>query len=252
MKRERLENRPAAVTAPARGLRRFWQRLRGRESTAERRSIFAPRRGLADRARVSEVREGGESHRRESGSEDRQSRKGFTLVEMALAQGIASSYLEFLTANLSEGNQMQLEADRLTVAVAIAQAKLTQLRNTPNLGPLDQEGELNEAGMYSGYRFKIEVREEPLDLAEIQRSGKILAPAVDDQLPAGVQNTAGGTESLGTSEQTATGGRIDTLRIVVIIEYPVGGGYREFRVETLQAQRKTSRPGGGGGCCARS
>lgn len=160
---------------------------------------------------------------------------------MALALGIASSFLVFLTANVSEGIQMQLEADRLTIAVAIAQAKLSQLRNNPNLGALDQDGELNDAGMYSGYRFKLKVTEEFLDLADVQASGKIQAPAVDDQLPAGIQNQAGDQESLGTSEQTATGGRIETLRIIVIIEYPVGNGFKEFRVETLQAARKKSQ-----------
>lgn len=174
-------------------------------------------------------------------------RAGFTLVEMALALGIASSFLVFLTANVSEGIQMQLEADRMTVAVAIAQAKLSQLRNNPNLSPVDQEGELTDAGMYSGYKFKIRVTEEDLDLAEIQQSGKIQSPALGDQLPAGVQNSSGKQESLGTAEQTQTGGKIPTLRILVVIEYPVGNGFREFRVETLQAQRKTSQPGGGGG-----
>jgi hypothetical protein len=163
---------------------------------------------------------------------------------MALALGIASSFLVFLTANVSEGIQMQLEADRLTIAVAIAQAKLSQLRNNPNLGPLDEEGELSDAGMYSGYQFHLRVTEETLDLAEVQQSGKIQAPAVGDQLPAAVQNSQGNRESLGTSEQTATGGRIDTLRIVVIIKYPVGNGFKEFRVETLQAARKRS-PGDG-------
>ena len=174
-----------------------------------------------------------------------QRRSGFTLVEMALALAIASSFLVFLTANVSEGIQMQLEADRLTVAVAIAQAKLSQLRNNPNLAPLDQEGELSDAGMYSGYKYHLIVTEEVLDLADVQQSGKIQAPALDDQLPAGVQNQQGDTESLGTSEATATGGRIDTLRIVVIVKYPVGNGFKEFRVETLQAARKRSTPGEG-------
>ncbi|MEQ9362934.1 MAG: prepilin-type N-terminal cleavage/methylation domain-containing protein [Leptospirales bacterium] len=173
-------------------------------------------------------------------------RSGFTLVEMALALAIASSFLVFLTANVSEGIQMQLEADRMTVAVAIAQAKLSQLRNNPNLSPIDQEGELTDAGMYSGYKFRIRVTEEDLDLAEIQQSGKIQSPALGDQLPAGVQNQAGAEESLGTSETTATGGKIPTMRILVVIEYPVGNGFREFRVETLQAARRASQGSGGG------
>ncbi|MCR9144560.1 MAG: prepilin-type N-terminal cleavage/methylation domain-containing protein [bacterium] len=170
-----------------------------------------------------------------------QRRAGFTLVEMALALAIASSFLVFLTANVSEGIQMQLEADRMTVAVAIAQAKLSQLRNNPNLSPLEKEDTISDAGMYSGYKFRIKVTEEDLDLAEIQQSGKIQSPALGDQLPAGVQNQAGNEESLGTSESTATGGKIPTLRILVVIEYPVGTGFREFRVETLQAARRASQ-----------
>lgn len=173
-------------------------------------------------------------------------RAGFTLVEMALALAIASSFLVFLTANVSEGIQMQLEADRMTVAVAIAQAKLSQLRNNPNLSPVDQEGELTDAGMYSGYKFRIKVTEQDLDLAEIQESGKIKSPSLGDQLPAGVQNQAGNQESLGTSTSTQTGGKIPTLRILVAIEYPVGNGFREFRVETMQAQRRPSQGSGGG------
>ncbi len=172
-------------------------------------------------------------------------RLGFSLFEVALALGVASAFLVVLTATVSEGLRMQIESDRLTLAMVVAQAKLSQLRNNPNLSPLDEEGEIENAGQYSGYRFRLRVAEEKLDLAKLaQGEDDEDSPSVDDLLETGVQNTAAEEESLGTSERSQTGGLVDVLRVIVAIDYPSGNGYNTYHIETLLPQRKTVGAGG--------
>lgn len=168
-------------------------------------------------------------------------RLGFSLFEVALALGVASGFLVVLTATVAEGLRMQIESDRLTLAMVVAQAKLSQLRNNPNLSPLDEEGEIENAGQYSGYRFHLKVAEEKLDLAKIAEGGgdEANTPAVDDLLEPGVQNNTAEEESLGTSEQTQTGGLVEVLRVIVAIDYPSGDGYNTYHIETLLPKRKT-------------
>ena len=168
---------------------------------------------------------------------------GLTLVEMAMAIGVTATMTLSVTATIAEGLRLQMEAGRLTVAVALAQTKLAQLLSNPNLATDRQEGSFDEdAGMYSGYGYEVEVREEQIDLANIAQTGELKGVSTDDQMPTGVQNDAATTEKAGQGAATETGGLVDIVRIIVKITYPRGNKNNDkgtYRVETFQAAKKT-------------
>lgn len=168
-------------------------------------------------------------------------RSGLTLAEMSLALVMAAIMSVMVTTTVSDGLRMQGEADRMSVAVALAQTKLSQLLSNPNLSTSDSKGQLgSDAGVYAGYGYEVNVREEKIDLAKVAETGELEGLAVDDQLPAGAQNTAGNTQRAGEGTKTQTGGLVDIVRIVVKIYYPLGreGGTGEYRVETFRGGAK--------------
>lgn len=169
------------------------------------------------------------------------SRAGFTLVETALALTITTIMLVMITATIADAERLQMEADRLSLAETIAQAKMTQLTSGIGLEVTDQQGEFGDsAGIYSGFGYEIQVREEQIDLAKVAESGSIEgSPALDDQIPAGVQNQAP-KEIAGASSGSVTGGLIDVYRVRVKILYPrgTGGEKGEYTVETYREHNK--------------
>ena len=171
------------------------------------------------------------------------SREGLTLVDMALAVMVAAVMTISVTNTVATGMRMQKEADRLTVAVALAQLKMSQLLSNPFLKNDKKSGQFpKRAGIYAGYKWEWEVKEDEIDLAEVARTGELTGAApVDDKLPTGVQNLAE-DKSLGSGGATTqTGGKINIVRIIVVINYPKGRGKMGvYRVETFRGQKKTS------------
>lgn len=166
-------------------------------------------------------------------------RSGLTLAEMSLALVMAAIMSVMVTTTVSDALRMQGEADRMSVAVALAQTKLSQLLSNPNLSTSDSKGQLgSDAGIYAGYGYEVNVREEKVNLTEVAKTGRL--EVVNDQLPAGAQNTGGNVEKAGEGAKTATGGDVDIVRIVVKIYYPLGreGGTGEYRVETFRGATK--------------
>lgn len=170
----------------------------------------------------------------------RRSRHGLTLFEMAIAIGLVSTVIVMILSSVSGSLQLQSEADRMSVAVALAQTKLSQLMSRPNLTTSHNKGNFgSNAGMYAGYEFEIDVREDRINLAEVAQSGKLQGTPVSDQLPAGVQNQ-GETQKAGQTVATQTGGEVDIVRIVVLIRFPRGQGLKgTYRVETFRRSQKT-------------
>lgn len=164
---------------------------------------------------------------------------------MGIATAVAAVFCLMVALLLNDGLRLQMLANRQSVAAALAQTKMSQLLSRPVLEPGVDEGEFGEnAGMYAGYSFRLEIREEQLDLARIAAQGKLEGIPVDDKMPAGVRNTEGDIESLGTSEKTQTGGLIPVYRIVLEIQYPVGLNLKDtYRVETFRSARKTLQAG---------
>ena len=167
-------------------------------------------------------------------------RAGLTLLEMGLAVATASSMAFLVTATVASALRMQMEADRLTVAAALAQTKLAQLLTNTNVSTGDSKGTFgSDQGIYAGYDWSVHIREEKIDLAQVVETGKLQGVPLDDQLPAGIQNQAG-PERAGQTATTQTGGLVDVVRMVVRIQYPRGDGVKgEYRVETFRRSLKT-------------
>lgn len=168
------------------------------------------------------------------------SRRGMTLIEMAIAIAVAASMLMIITMTVSTGLRMQTESDRLSVAVSLAQTKLSQLMSNPGLTAGKSTGQFGqEGGLYAGYAYEITIKEERIDLAKVAAEGEIKPAVVGDQIPAGTQNQAATTVRNVTGSET--GGLVDIVRIIVIIKYPKGRGQGEYRVETFKGvPKKTS------------
>ena len=167
--------------------------------------------------------------------------EGLTIVDLAFAILIASVMTVTITASVASALNLQREADRLSVAVSLAEIHLAQLLSNPYLSTTHRKGRYgSDAGIYKGYEWEVTVKEEKIDLAKVAEEGELKGVNLDDQLPASAQNT-GGREKAGQSVTTQTGGLVDIVRIIVIIRYPRGsGGKGKYRVETIRGARKKS------------
>ena len=76
--------------------------------------------------------------------------------------------------------------------------------------------------MYGGYGYEIDVSEVNMDLAKIAEEGTLKPTALDDQLPAAVQNPDERRKKAGQSSSTETGGIVPVYLIRVKIRYPRG------------------------------
>ncbi len=166
-------------------------------------------------------------------------REGLTLVDMSLAIGVAAVMMLSTITFVADAQGMRVEADRVAVAVALAQIQLSQLLSNPELSQMRRSGKFGEdQGIYKGYGWSVEVREEKLDLAKIAETGKLEGVPLDDKLPASTQNSAA-REKAGQGASTQTGGEVDIVRIVVKISYPRGGAPDGvYRVETIRGAQK--------------
>ena len=68
------------------------------------------------------------------------SRSGMTIAESAIALLVASFMMIAVVTQVADGIRMQLESDRLSLAVTLAQAKMTQLINNPEITPGEEKG----------------------------------------------------------------------------------------------------------------
>lgn len=169
------------------------------------------------------------------------SRSGYSLAEMALAMMATSMYLGSLMWAIAGGVNLTLKADQRTIALALAQAKMSQLVNNPNLSPTDTDyAKISGSGIYNNYRWKIKISQDKVNLAEVAQSGKINFD-VSDKVPAGVQNQSTKKESMGSSTSTETGGELEIYRIIIMIRPPKTSSVDfVYRVSTFQPVRKTS------------
>ncbi|MCB1172399.1 MAG: hypothetical protein KDK39_02485 [Leptospiraceae bacterium] len=169
-------------------------------------------------------------------------RNGYSLAEMALAVMAVSLYLGGIMWTIVGGVDLVVKADNRTIALALAQAKMSQLLNNPNLSPSRGEYRtINNSGIYNGFRWQVEIKQDKVNLAEVSEKGS-MAPDIDDQLPASVQNPSTREESAGSSTSTVTGGDIEILRIIVSIKPPEATSQDwVYRVVSFQPLRTSTK-----------
>jgi prepilin-type N-terminal cleavage/methylation domain-containing protein len=149
-------------------------------------------------------------------------KSGFTLIEMSIAVGVVALMMAGVTTLIVRGLALQKESEKLRVAVILSQGKLSQLLTRPDLSPTSESGEIkNDNTLYAGYKYKIDITNERIDLAKISQTGKVSFAPVNDKLPEDTINT-GKNEKMGEGVASQTGGLIDVMKIAVTIIYPRG------------------------------
>ncbi|MCS7205511.1 MAG: hypothetical protein NZ853_07425 [Leptospiraceae bacterium] len=162
--------------------------------------------------------------------------KGLSLIEIAFAIAVASTFSISVLNLVSSSYRMQKNSQNLELASTLARIKMNQILSQLTLEPTQKSGELN-VELYQGFKYEILIKEEQVDLAKISETGKIEAN-VDDLLPTSVQNFKG-KEKQGQNI-TETGGLIPIYRIIVRIHYPIGKNeLGTYEVQTFKAAKGT-------------
>ncbi len=164
-------------------------------------------------------------------------REGFTILEAGLAVSAASVLLFSVLYMVTESMRIRMEADRISLAYTLASAKMTQILASAAITPADETGNFgDEFGAYSGYSYKLSIREETIDLAEYAgQAGGNAETMLADLLPPAVQNEGSQREKAGQSASTQTGAMVPVYKIRIEITYPRGNAPEGvYSVETIK------------------
>jgi general secretion pathway protein I len=166
----------------------------------------------------------------------KKTKKGFTLLEVAVALAIAGTSMIYTYRLIAEGMNFQRQSILLTNAVFLAKVKMAQIDSSPKLESTSSKGEIPG---YTGYSFETSIQEEEMDLLKLAEGGGSKdkkKPNADDLL--GSNPNAKMDEYMkkrGKAQGSKTGGLIKVFRIKVIIKYPDGGGEKEYVAETIKS-----------------
>ncbi len=159
-------------------------------------------------------------------------RKGFSLIEVSIALGIAAYIMVSTYALISQGLKHQARAIALNNALFLAKIKMAQIDASPKLETTSSKGEIPG---YNGYSYEMEIKETELDLLKLaDNKGK--TPNASDLM--GKDNNAKMNELLekkGKAKGSQTGGIIKVFNIKVKINYPMGTELKSYEVETIKS-----------------
>lgn len=164
-------------------------------------------------------------------------RKGFTLLEVAIALALGSVAMVYTYGLIAQGIKMQKEAIQLSNAVHLAKIKMAQVDASTNMESDVSRGEIPG---YPGYTFETEIKEEELDLLKLamgKESDELKKKSPKDLLgnkDAGLNQIL---KNRGQSQGSETGGLIKVFRVKVTITYPAGTGDAVYSVETFRATK---------------
>lgn len=159
-------------------------------------------------------------------------RKGFSLIEVAIALAIAASVMVWTYSMISQAMIQERKAISLTNAVFLAKIKMSQIEAMPKLETTSAKGDIPG---YVGYKYEIEIKEEELDLLKLAESGSEKRKP-EDLL--GKDSNSQFSELLkkrGKDQSSKTGGLIKVFRIVVKIIYPDGPTDEVYEVQTIKS-----------------
>lgn len=159
-------------------------------------------------------------------------RKGFTLVEVAIALALAATAIVSSYRLISSGMIMQRKAISLTNAVFLAKIKMAQIEASPKIETTSAKGDLPG---YVGYRYEINIKEEEMNLLKMAEGGQKKKPPAD---LLGKDNDAKLNDLLkkrGQAQDSKTAGLIKVFKISVKIIYPAGNSDAFFEAETFKS-----------------
>ncbi|MBE7411335.1 MAG: type II secretion system GspH family protein [Leptospiraceae bacterium] len=163
-------------------------------------------------------------------------RRGFSLIEVAIALAIAGSAMVWSYSLISNGITMQKKASDFTNAVQLAKIKMAQIDSAVRLETDSSKGEIPG---YRGYKFETEIKEEELDLLKLAKGEKNNKDSKGR--PSDLLGSEDKMNSLmkkrGKSQGLETGGIIKVFHIKVKIIYPSGYGEESYTAETFKASK---------------
>lgn len=166
----------------------------------------------------------------------RQIRKGFSLIEVALALAIAASAMVWTYSLISNGLTMKRKSEHLANAVLLARIKMSQVDASTRLEQKTSSGEIPG---YKGYQFETIIKEEELDLLKAAKGEGTNGQVPDDLL--GNSSGQGMSDLMkkrgNTQGESQTGGIINVIRVTVKITYPDGYGKSTYIAETFRAAK---------------
>lgn len=159
-------------------------------------------------------------------------RKGFSLIEVVIALGIAAYAMAETYALISRGMFLQRQAISLTNAVFLAKIKMAQIDASPKLETTSSRGDIPG---YVGYKYEVDIKEEELDLlkmAEGGKSGKAPGELLGEDSNSKMSDLL---KKRGQSQGSKTGGLIKVFKIRVAIIYPLGAGEETYETLTFKS-----------------
>ncbi|MDX1957482.1 MAG: prepilin-type N-terminal cleavage/methylation domain-containing protein [Leptospiraceae bacterium] len=159
-------------------------------------------------------------------------RKGFTLIEVAIALALAASAMVWTYSLISNSMILQRKSISLSNAVFLAKIKMAQIDSSTKLETTTSKGEIPG---YNGYRYELEILEKEMDLLKLAEGGAKTKPP-EDLL--GKDPNAKFSELLkkrGQAQSSKTGGLIKVFNIKVKIFYPSGSKEEMFEAETFRS-----------------
>ncbi len=168
---------------------------------------------------------------------NKKKRKGFTLLEVAIALAIGSALMVFTYNLIARGIQMQKEAVMLSNAVHLAKIKMAQIDASTNMESDVTKGEIPG---YPGYTFETSIQEKEMDLLKMAMGGesqKLRDKAPRDLLGDKDANLNNLLKNRGQTQGSETGGLIKVFEIKITIAFPLGGKEQKYTVETFRATK---------------
>lgn len=159
-------------------------------------------------------------------------KKGFSLIEVVIALGIAAYSMAETYTLISRGMYLQRQAICLTNAVFLAKIKMAQIDASPKLETTSSKGDIPG---YIGYKYEVDIKEEELDLLKLAENSKSGKPPSDIM---GEDSNSKMSELLkkrGQSQGSKTGGLIKVFKIRVAVIYPIGAGEETYEALTFKS-----------------
>ncbi|MCP5502753.1 MAG: prepilin-type N-terminal cleavage/methylation domain-containing protein [Leptospiraceae bacterium] len=164
----------------------------------------------------------------------RRIRKGFSLIEAAIALAIAASAMVWTYSLITNGLSMQRKATNISNAVLLARIKMSQIDASSKMESGSTEGDVPG---FRGYKFLTEIKEENLNLLELAGGG-------GDKVAGRPQELSNDKDSKLSElakrkgkdlSQAKEAGEIKVFKITVKITYPDGNAERSYVVQTFKS-----------------
>lgn len=164
-------------------------------------------------------------------------RRGFTLLEVALAMALGAWVMVETYRNIADGIRLKNDSIKISNATHLAKIKLAQIDSSTSMETSSSKGEIPG---FNGYRYETDIKEEELDLLKLSQGGDaegLKKKAPKDLLGDKDANLNAILKNRGQTKGSQTGGLIKVFRVKVSIIYQNSGKDKVYSVETFRATK---------------